>query len=192
MSTHTHTQTQMTESETTPSKFMDQCAFAGLDLGVWIFKNVETKPEDLKAFCGYDTHFDEAQGKCVPRETPVCDAIDLSGAKGWKEKSKTCGSVAGCSLNEDWTKCEVLMECHASDRGEGYPSLTDQCAANPNCTYDGNKILPCHVAIPDIDTDTKLKRGCGKEQEKLTIKDLCGAGTVYNEDAKQCMLPGNI
>lgn len=179
----------MTESETSSPKFMDQCAFAGLDLGFWIFKNVETKPEDLKAFCGYDTHFDEAQGKCVPRETPVCEAVDLSGVTGCRDRSKACVSVAGCSLNSDCTTCELTTPCHTVDYRN--PSPKEQCDGNPNCTYDSDKLFPCEVATPEFGIDTKLTKGCGGEQEKLTITDLCGPGTVYDEDAKQCKLPGN-
>lgn len=181
----------MTESETTPSKFMDQCAFAGLDLGFWIFRDVEKKPEDLKVFCGYDTHFDEAQGKCVPRETPVCKAIDLTGITDNAEKSNMCNAVAGCSLATNKTACEVTNRCTALDLGDGRPSQKEQCDANPNCTYDIDEPFPCYVANPGLDIETTLYKGCGKEQEKFTVKDLCGPGTVYDEDAKQCRLPGN-
>ena len=169
-----------------PPTYMKQCAFMGLDLGFWIFKNKEMEVSELKKYCGYDTKFDAEQGRCVARETPVCAAIPISSDSTIEEKSDTCGAVAGCSLSMSEDSCEALAPCTVSldDNAE---TQERSCKANPNCEWDPEGPFACSEPHPGLLAPDKLKPGC--DAEAVHISNLCGEGTVFHKDFKQCVLP---
>lgn len=172
-----------------PPTYMKQCAFMGLDLGFWIFNNKEMEVSELKRYCGYDTKFDANEGRCVPRETPVCTAITLSSDATDDERIEACNAVAGCSVSmTGGDSCEALIPCNVSidDNAE---TQERACTANPNCEWDPDGPFACSVPHPSLFASEKLRPGC--DAETVHISNLCGEGTVFHEGFRQCVLPEN-
>lgn len=168
-----------------PPTYMEQCAFLGLDLGFWIFKNKEVEVSELEKYCGYDTVFDAEQGRCVPRETPVCAAIPLSSDSTVGEKFDTCGAVAGCSLSMSLDSCEVSTPCF-TDIDANAETQERSCKANPHCKWDPDAPFACSRIYPKFSAPETLRPGC--DAEAVHISNLCGDGTVFHEDLRQCVL----
>jgi len=170
--------------ETPP--FMKQCAFGGIDLGFWVFKNVELDETELSAHCGSGTHFDVAQEKCVVM--PTCSTIDLASATDTVEKTNMCTAVAGCSLNMAYDACERRASSCLTNTGDDVLIQKTSCTSNPKCTWDPDAGA-CSVVFPSLDAPMELRRGCDGETVKLST--LCGVGTSFDADTLQCKLSGD-
>jgi hypothetical protein len=176
----------MTSEDITPPPFMKQCAFGGLNLGFWIFKDVELDEAEISAHCGFGTHFD--QDKCVARETPTCSTIDLASAADNVERTKLCMANAGCSLSKAYDVCETASSCHAQ-AGDDVLLQETRCTSTADCTWDADAGA-CSVVLPSIDRPMELRRGCDGETVKLST--LCGTGTSFDADTRQCKLLGDV
>ena len=174
--------------ESSPPVYMKQCPALGLDLGFWIFKSKEMSPEDLGVYCGYDTHFDETIQKCVPRDTPVCSAVEIPSGATDEEANAACTAGAGCTANFEGTACTAtFLSCTidaAVDQKE------EACAANPNCKWNP-MMNDCTLPMPDIFFGPKaLTVGC--DGKTADFSELCGDGTEYGQFMNQCNIPFSL
>lgn len=158
--------------------YVKTCAAIGLNLGVGrVFSTTYIRHADLEKVCGRDTIYDRSSQKCLPRDTPICDEIDLSTPEWQSFPSRLREGECqqnGCSYDKFEQRCDTRLECVNAVRKEW-------CDKNPNCMWLGGTTCR-HRSTPE----PVLRTGCGGGAEIVPASTLCGTGTHFHETRRTC------